>query len=171
MKHLKKSVSLLMLLTVIICSRTTAQDLSLNALLKPIRAQVIKPDMPMPLVQHLQYISPGCDKGNFFATPLLLNGQPLAYKDFTVESKGELTVIKNAVINQIATEVPFHVYLMRTGNKVFIPGKERPDLNQMKVDISEILQIAIPGDKLIIEAVRQEDAAVTTMFKVPGRGC
>ena len=153
-----------MLLTVIIGSRTFAQDyFSFNLILGLGRAQEV--------MQDNEYTSTGYEQGKFFRNPLMLNEKPLDYNVFSLESKGELTVVKGAAINGQTTQVPFYVYLRRSGNKIIIPGKERPDPQQIKIDISEILRYAKRGDQLVIEAVRKEDGAVKRILKLLGGGC
>lgn len=166
MKHLKKSFTLLMLLTLIIGSRTSAQDLSFEAMLEG-----IKRDRANEVMQENEYNYTGYEQGMFFSNPLLLNGKPLDYSGFNTKSRGELTVIKGAAINRETIQVPFYVYLRRNGNKVLIPGKERSDPRQIKIDVSEILKYAKPGDQLVIEAVRKEDGPVKRILKLPGGGC
>lgn len=167
MKHLKKSYILLMLLTVIIGSRTFAQDYfsSLNLF-----NQTKNSDRAKAVIQDNEYTSTGYEQGNFYSNPLMLNGEPLDYNVFNVESKGELTVIKGAAITGKTTQVPFYVYLRRDGNKVSIPGYERSDISQTKIDISQILRYAKPGDQLVIEPVNKEDGPVKRILKLLG-GC
>ena len=92
----------------------------------------------------------------------------MLYAEFTLESKGELTVIKGAPGTGETVQVPFYAYLRRNGIKVFIPGS---DLKQTKIEISGILRHAKHGDLLVIEAVRKEDGAIKRILKVFGGGC
>jgi hypothetical protein len=168
MKHLKKSPAwpvgryiLLMLLTVIIGSRTFAQDCDLNFLtLKQTSARAKE------VMQNNEYTSTGYEKGNFYCNPLMLNGKPVDYDAFNMATKGELTVIKGAAITGVTVYVLFYAYLRRDGNKVLIPGNERCSTGKTTVDISEILQHAKPGDQLIIEPVHKEDGHVKRILKL-----
>jgi hypothetical protein len=180
MKHLKKLSTwpvgrpayrtgryiLLMILTVIIGSRTFAQDFCGLNLLSQTPNQVRAKEV----MQNNEYTSTGHEKGNFYCNPLLLNGKPLDYSAFNVESKGELTVIKGAAITGITTQVSFYAYLRRDGNKVLIPG-EKCSTGKTKMDISEILQHAKPGDQLVIESVQKEDGHVKRILKLLNGGC
>jgi hypothetical protein len=167
MKHLKKSYVLLTLLTVIIGSRTFAQDfLSLNLFSKP-----QNPDRVKQVTQDNEYASTGYELGIFYRNPLMLNGKPLDYNTFNVESKGELTVIKGETVTGKTTQVPFHVYLRRDGYKVLIPGSQGSDKSQIKIDISQILQHAKPGDQLVIEPVNKEDGPAKRILKLLGGNC
>ncbi len=169
MKHLKKSFTLLMLLTSIIGSRTFAQDFfNFNAILK---AQLAKQERAKEVMQDNEYASTGYEEGIFLCNPLLLNGKPLDYGEFNLQSKGELTVSKGAATNGQTTEIPFYVYLRRNGNEVLIPGKERSAPEQINIEISEILRHAAPGDQLVIEAVNKEDGLVKRILKLLGGGC
>lgn len=170
MKHLKKSFILLMLLTATIGSRAFGQDyfklnpmFSLNTMQKSAWAKRV--------LQDNDYSNTGCKKGNFYGNLLMLDGQPLDYGVFSLRSKGELTLLKEGAITGQTMQIPFYVYLRRLGNNVLIPGKERPDIHQIKVDISEILQYAAPWDQLVIEPVRKEDAPAKRILNLLGGGC
>ncbi len=167
MKHFKKSYIPLVLLTVIIGSRTFAQDLvsSLNLFY-----QTKNSDRAKEVMQDNEYTSTGHEQGSFYYDPLMLNGKPLDYSAFNVKLKGELTVIKGSAITGETIQVPFYVYLRRNGYKVLIFGKARFDQKQIKIDISEILRYAEPGDHLVIEAANKEDGPVKRILKLPG-GC
>ena len=168
MKHLKKSATwpvgryiLLVLLTVIIGSRTFAQDCDLNFLTLRQNSARAKEVM-----QNNEYTSTGYEKGNFYCNPLMLNGKPIDYDAFNMASKGELTVIKGAAITGLTTQVPFNAYLRRDGNKVLIQGDEKSSAGQTKMDITEILQHAKPGDQLVIEPVHKEDGHAKRILKL-----
>ncbi len=169
-----------MLLTSIIGSRTLAQDfVNMNAILKfnndmivkTALAEEIKKERAKEVMQDNEYVSTGYEKGIFSGNPLMLNGKSLDYGEFNLQSQGELTVTKGAAITGQTTQIPFHVYLRRNGNIVLIPGKERSDPQQTKIDISEVLRYAAPGDHLVIEAVRKEDGPVKRILKLLGGGC
>ena len=180
MKHLKKSFTLLMLLTSIIGSRTFAQDfVSIDAIRKFNNDMIVKAELEKEtklerakeVMQDNEYTITGYEKGTFLGNPLMLNGKPLDYGEFNLQSQGELTVSKGADITGQTTQIPFYVYLRRNGNKILIPGKERSDPNQIKIDISEILRHAAPGDHLVIEAVNKEDGHVKRILKLLSGGC
>lgn len=176
MKHLTKSITLLMLLTTMMGSQAFAQNQDLfriNAMFtwEIERAEKEKRERAKEVAQDNEYIRTGHEAGIFFENPLMLDGVPLEYGEFNLRSKGELTVNKGAVITGKAMQVPFYVYLRRNGNIVPIPGKECPDPKQTKVEISEILSHAEIGDQLVIEAVRKEDGAVKRILKLLGLGC
>ena len=175
MKHLKKIFTLLMLLTLIIGSRTFAQDYlklaSAEKFMRQIQTKELKKERAKEVMQDNEYTITGYEEGIFLCNPLMLDGKPLDYGEFTLTSKGELTVIKEAATTGQTTQIPFYVYLKRNGNKVLIPGKERSDPKQIKIDISEILRHAEPGDHLVIEAINKEDGSVKRILKLLGNGC
>ena len=175
MKHLKKSFTLLMLLTLIIGSPTFAQDVfnldailkfNRDAIVKAERAKEVKQERAKEVLQDNEYVSTGYEEGIFLCNPLMLNGKPLDYGEFNLQSQGELTVSKGAAITGQTTQIPFYVYLRRNGNKLLIPGPK-----QTKIDISEILRHAAPGDHLVIEPVNKEDGPVKRILKLIGGGC
>jgi hypothetical protein len=180
MKYLTKSLTLLMLLTSIIGSRTFAQGSSnYDALLKfnltwTARAALekeAKQERAKEVMQDNEYAVTGNEVGIFLCNPLMVDGNPLDYGDFSLASSGELTVIKGAGTTDQTMEVPFYVYLRRNGNKVLIPGKDSPDPKQTSIDIREILQHAEHGDFLVIEAINKEDGSVKRILKLLGLGC
>ena len=180
MKYLKKSFILLMLLTSIVSSRTFAQDFfdynamlkfSLDWTVKGERAKEVKQERAKEVMQDNEYAITGNEVGIFLSNPLMLDGKPLDYGEFSLASTGELTVIKGAATTEQTIEIPFYVYLRRNGNKVLIPGKETSDPKLIKINIAEILLHAERGDHLVIEAVRKEDGSVKRILKLLGLGC
>lgn len=165
MKLQTKSFILLLLLTVIADSRTFAQDYFsfIKILDDSWRAIDVRQDN--------EYTSTGYEQGKFFCNPLLLDEKPLDYDAFSLRSKGELTVIKGAAITGQIIQVPFLVYLRRSGDKVIIPGKDGAGPGKTKIEISEILKHAKPGDELVIEPVRKEDGLAKRILKLLGSGC
>lgn len=184
MKHSKQSPILLTFLAlVIVCpsfaqvntdSPTVAQELYIfHARLKLDHAQKeqARQARVKEVFQDNEYKNTGIEKGIFLSNPLMLDGKPLDYGDFDIRSAGELTVVKGASTSGESVNVPFYVYLRRDGSKVLIEGKEKPDAKQLKIEISDILHHAEPGDVLVIEAVNEEDGAVKRILKIIGAGC
>lgn len=158
-----------MILTVTIGSRTFAQDLfNADGTLKSAWLKDKEHDRAMAVRHDNEYTMTGLEQGNFYANPLQLNGKPLDYREFGLGSKGELTVIKGAALTAHTIQVPFYIYLRRKGNKVVIPGKDNPDQMQTKIELSEILKHAQPGDQLVIEPVRKEDGPVKSILNLLG---
>lgn len=187
MKHLKKRFTLLMLPALLISSETFSQDSSRSfaqdnyktsaqnsfrfATAWEVMQQIRVKQRVREIMQDNEYTTTGYEQGNFLVNPLMLNGEPLDYSIFGLSSKGELTLAKEATTTAQTEQIPFYVYLRRNGKKVFIPGKASPDQKQIKIEISEVLNYAKPGDQLIIEPVRKEDGPAKRILKLLGNGC
>jgi hypothetical protein len=171
MKHLKKTFALLTLLTLINVSRTFAQDsfrfASAGEVMQQISAKERAIQRAKEVMQDNEYRSTGHERGTFLSNPLMLNGKPLDYGLFNVRSEGELSLAKVATKTGQTMQVPFYVYLRRNGNKISIGCKESPDSKQMKVDLSEVLRDAKPGDLLIIVPVNKEDGPAKRILAGP----
>jgi hypothetical protein len=174
MNPLKKFFVLLMLLTCISSSHAFAQHqdaFNLNAMMKFYRTLELKEERANEVKQERAKEVLQDNEGYYTGNPLMLDGKPLDFGEFNLFSRGELTVSKAATVNGETTQIPFYVYLRRDGNNVLIPGKEIADSNQIKVEISEILSHAKPGDYLVIEAVKKEDGSVKSILKLLALGC
>jgi hypothetical protein len=184
MMNSKKSPVLALIMTAIIVLPSTAQNNAnsmtvsrelylFHAKLKLDHAQKeqAKQTRAKEVRQDNEYIVTGKEKGIFLSDPLMLDGRPLDYGEFDIRSTGEMTVNKGSSGVSASVMVPFYVYLKRNGSKVLIPGRERPDARQLKIEVSEILDHAEPGDLLVIEAVNEEDGSIKRILKVLGGGC
>lgn len=167
MKHLKITFILLMLLTSIFDLQTSAQDFSSLNLLNQLQIAAREKEVR----QDNEYASTGYEEGIFLSNPLMLDGKPLNYGQFNLASKGGLTVSKGAAISGQITQIPFHAYLRRNGTKVLLPGMETCDRQHTKIEVSEILIYANPGDQLVIEPVRKEDGPAKRILKLLKGGC
>jgi len=179
MKHFKKTLLPLTLLTLIIGSRTSAQDSSRTsahhyfkfASAEEVMQQIRSKQREKEVVLDNEYKRTGYEQGVFLSNPLMLDGKPLEYSVFGVRSKGELTLAKATTITGQTIQIPFHVYLRRNGNKVFILSKVKPDSKQTKIKLSKVLEYAKPGDQLIIEPVNKEDGPAKRILKLFENGC
>ncbi|MGC4022253.1 MAG: hypothetical protein QM734_10060 [Cyclobacteriaceae bacterium] len=167
MKHLKKPLMLSMLLTITIVSRTSAQQLAQQLFSFRVNESL---EREREVMQDNEYASTGLEKGIFYCNPLVLDGRPLVYSEFNIQSTGELMVVKGAPVTGETILVPFYVSLRRNGNNVLFLGKLRSD-QKIKVEISEILKYAKPGDLLVIEAAKKEDGHVKRILKLLAGGC
>jgi hypothetical protein len=164
---------------------STIVVLSLNVILAlPVSAQThfdasamlgINPprntDRAKEVMQDSEFVISAKAVGKFFDNPLALDGYPLDYRAFSLESKGELTLIKGAALTDDTIQIPFYVYLRRNGAIINLPGKEGTKPQHIKVDISTILKHAAPGDQLIIEPVNKEDWQAKRILKLLEGGC
>jgi hypothetical protein len=108
---------------------------------------------------------------NFFSNPLLLNDQPLDYNHFSLESKGQLKLVKGGTGASDMVEIPFYVYLRRNGTMIPLPGDNPLKQKHMSVDISTIMKLAQPGDHLIIEPVNKDDWQSKRILKLLEDAC
>lgn len=106
---------------------------------------------------------------DFHKNPLLLNGKPLEYADFSPFSKGILTVVKGNPASPAAAAIPFRVYLRRNG-EVVCRGLSDPKREVMSVEISEVMKQAKDGDHLIIVPASKSDWKAKRILLVFG-GC
>jgi hypothetical protein len=111
----------------------------------------------------------GQPNGNFYCNPLRLEGVAFDYNTFTLESKGELKLIKGESKSGKEVEIPFHLYLRRNGTLIAHPCGEGVIFS--KVEISTILKAAQNGDELIVEPVNKEDWPAKRIVKIGGDGC
>jgi hypothetical protein len=107
--------------------------------------------------------------GNFYCNPLLLDGMAFDYNAFTLESKGELKLIKGDATGGKVTEIPFYLRLRRNGMLVAHPCGEGVIFS--KIEISAILKAAQDGDELIVEPVNKEDWPAKRIARIGWHGC
>ena len=98
----------------------------------------------------------------------MLAGVAFDYNAFTLESKGELTLIKGDPKSGKVVEIPFYLNLRRNGMLLTHPCGEGVIFS--KAEISTILKIAQNGDELIVEPVKKEDWPAKRIIKIGG-GC
>jgi hypothetical protein len=107
--------------------------------------------------------------GNFYCNPLVLDGMAFEYNAFTLESKGELKLIKGDPKSGKATEISFYLRLRRNGTLVAHPCGEGVIFS--KIEISAILKAAQDGDELIVEPVNKEDWPAKRIVRIAWDGC
>lgn len=123
------------------------------------------------VMQDNEYTFTGNEKGSFLENPLFLDGAPLEYGEFSLQSMGKLTVVKKASANGELISVPFKVHLRRHGMPVPLRTTTNCNRPLNEVEISEILNDAEQGDQLVIEAINAEDGAVKRILKLINYGC
>ena len=83
--------------------------------------------------------------------PLLLDGQPLDYEAFNLESTGELTMVIGDPNNPDSQRIPFSVQLRSNGSVGQISDLKNYRVHTVEsLEVSEILANAKGGDMLII---------------------
>jgi hypothetical protein len=133
--------------------------------------KLTKQDRAKEVMQDNEWVVCAETVGNFFINPLLLDGQPLDYRAFSLKSKGELTLIKGAAITGNTVQIPFYVYLRRNGTIIKLHDEEALSPRYLKIDMSTITKFALPDDLLIIEPVNKEDWQAKRILKLLGGGC
>ena len=108
---------------------------------------------------------------DFHWNPLTLNDKPLDYAMFGIRSQGVLAVVKGNPELPNAEKIPFRIYLRRDGVMVNTPQCNSTQ-QVFSIKLSEVLQLAKPGDHLIIEPVRTSDRKAKRFIKlIEGGGC
>lgn len=102
-------------------------------------------------------------EANFYCNPLLMNGKPLNYANFSIESKGILTMVEGEPKSPGAVKIPFLIYLRRDG-VILGQGEEGPEVYE--IEVADILMFAQPGDHLIITPARKTDWKAKRIIKV-----
>jgi hypothetical protein len=108
-------------------------------------------------------------KGNFLCNPLVLDGMVLDYNTFTLQSKGELKLIKGDQKSKKTIEIPFYLHLRRNGVLIAHPCGDGVIFS--KIEISAILKAAQDGDELIIEPVNKEDWPAKRILRIGWGRC
>ncbi len=106
--------------------------------------------------------------GFFYCNPLMLDDVAFAYHDFTLESEGELKVIKEDSKTKKKIEIPFHLYLRRNGTLIAHPCGAGVIFS--KLEISTIMKFARNGEELIIDPVNKGDWPAKRIVRL-GDGC
>lgn len=157
MKLFKKSFSMFFLLATCCASFTFAQSFrSFSSLPNPYCLELQK--------RNNEFAYSGQTEGIFHCNPLMLEGQPLDYFAFGLESRGELKLIKGDAKSGNIVEIPFYLHLRRNGVPVKYPCGEGVIFS--KVEISAILEVAQDGDELIFEPVNKEDWPAKRIIKI-----
>ncbi|OIN57445.1 hypothetical protein [Arsenicibacter rosenii] len=93
---------------------------------------------------------------SFFNNPIQLNGYPLDYSNFTLLSRGVMTLVDPGGSSEKGKQVPFRVYLRRKG-VVITEGGMSDKTEYRNVPIHQILSKALPGDELVIDPLYRND--------------
>ena len=90
-----------------------------------------------------------------FYNSLLFNGKPLVYDQFSLSSRGILTMVMSDSKTKETKTMLFKVYLKRQ-DKILPFGVSNQGNGVTEVDISDILKFANLGDQLVIEPVEKK---------------
>ena len=123
-----------------------------------------KPPCPEQERRNNEFAYSGEPIGIFYCNSLMLDGLAFNYNALTLESKGELKLIKGELNTGKTVEIPFYLQLRRKGEVV--PLTCEGDVIFSKAEISTILEVAQDGDELIIEPVNKEDWPAKRIVKI-----
>ncbi|MGM9507058.1 hypothetical protein ACS5NO_05010 [Larkinella sp. GY13] len=101
----------------------------------------------------------------FSDNPLLLDGIPLDYSFFSLNSRGKLAVVAGDPYSPDAIKIPFRVYLRRDG-KPLNRTKADGHCEKAEIELSDVLAYAQAGDDLVIEPIRKEDAVARRIIRL-----
>ena len=101
----------------------------------------------------------------FNANPLLLNNKAFNYADFSMASKGTLTVVSSNSETTQTEKIPFRIYLRRNGEPIN-SGASDMTRSSFEIDVAPVLALAKPGDDLVIEPVRTSDSRAKRSIKL-----
>ncbi len=108
---------------------------------------------------------------NFNSNPLMLNGKQLDYSQFSLNSKGLLTVVSGNPHKNEATPIAFYVSIRRNGKEIVDKKMLFAQKILTQIKLSDIFAFAKDGDLLIIKPVRLEDWKAKRILKLMGGGC
>ncbi|MEY4540180.1 MAG: hypothetical protein RLZZ306_1937 [Bacteroidota bacterium] len=86
---------------------------------------------------------------------LLFNGKPLVYDQFSLSSRGVLTMVMGDSKTKETKTMLFKVYLKRQ-DKILPFGVSNQGNGVTELDVSEILKFANLGDQLVIEPIEKK---------------
>ena len=104
--------------------------------------------------------------------PVLLNGQPLDYNNFNLESTGELTLVSGDPGHPNAERIPFYVQIRRNDSFGYIGDLKNYLIESVYVlEVAEVLADAKGGDLLIITPTRPQDWKAKRIIKIKNSNC
>lgn len=103
------------------------------------------------------------DNDKAFYNSVLFNGKPLIYDQFSLSSRGVLTMVMNDSKTKEMKSMAFRIYLKRQ-DKVLPFGVYNHGNGVSEIEVSEILKFANLGDQLIIEPVDKKGQMSTRVI-------
>lgn len=156
MKLFKKSLTIFLLLTTCCASLTWAQSFRRFNQFEITCAEQEK--------RNNEFAYSGEPSGIFYCNSLTLDGNAFNYNGFSLESKGELKLVKGEPKGSKTVEISFYLRLRRNG--MLVPLTCGEDVIYSKAEVSTILKVAQNGDELIIEPVNKEDWPAKRIVKI-----
>jgi hypothetical protein len=105
----------------------------------------------------------GGENEKSFYNSVLFNGKPLAYDQFSLSSRGVLTMVMNDSKTKEMKSMLFKVYLKRQ-DKILPFGVSNQVSGVTELEVSEILKFANLGDQLVIEPVEKKAQMATRVI-------
>jgi hypothetical protein len=103
------------------------------------------------------------DNDKAFYNSVLFNGKPLIYDQFSLSSRGVLTMVMNDSKTKEMKSMAFRIYLKRQ-DKVLPFGVYNHINGVSEIEVSEILKFANLGDQLIIEPIEKKGQMSTRVI-------
>ena len=113
-------------------------------------------------MQMTQSIFAG-DNEKAFYNSVLFNGKPLIYDQFSLSSRGLLTMVINDSKTQESKSIAFKIYLKRQDKVIPFGGSDNGN-GVSEIEVSDILKFANLGDQLIIEPVEKKAQIFTRVI-------
>lgn len=95
--------------------------------------------------------------------PLLMDGEPINYEQFSLTSRGIITMIAEDSKSKKVMVIPFRIYLKRDNKIVHLGGSASAD-KLSEIEVSQILKFANLGDELVIEPIDKKFQTSTRVF-------
>jgi hypothetical protein len=94
---------------------------------------------------------------------VLFNGKPLVNEQFSLSSRGVLTMVMNDSKTKELKSMAFKIYLKRQDKVVPFGGSNHGN-EVLEIEVSEILKFANLGDQLIIEPINRQSQMSTRVI-------
>jgi len=98
-----------------------------------------------------------------FYNSVLFNGKPLIYDQFSLNSRGVLTMVMNDSETREIKTMLFKIYLKRQDKILPFGGSDHGN-GVSKIEVSDILKFANLGDQLVIEPVEKKTQMFTRVI-------
>jgi hypothetical protein len=100
---------------------------------------------------------------NAFYNSLLFNGKPFVNEQFSLSSRGVLTMVMSDSKTKELKSMAFKIYLKRQDKVVPFGGSNHGN-EVLEIEVSEILKFANLGDQLIIEPINRQSQMSTRVI-------
>lgn len=93
---------------------------------------------------------------NFYANPLLLNGESVEFSVFSSVNRGMISLVKGNPESETKTKTPFYIYIKRAGRMVDAYSYAHNNA-VTEFEMAEILKFAQVGDQIIIDPANKNE--------------